>query len=231
MGLPGGGGEAQASGTPRARPLLFLIYGYDENRSVRDVARLELAAPVSDELLELIDRHEGVTDRLLPHCSPQLLECLQPHLDLDAGPDGDIHIRRFEDGELLNYRIHDQRELTLMLAGKKPFATFGVSPGGSIAEATDQDFDRYVKSGQLVSKRFPINEATVAGPRKGPDWDMLTYALPSEAWRMDAYFLVFRSCCRYGFGRDNDPVFGALMGYTDEENEDYMRSRAELAAR
>ncbi len=122
----------------------------------------------------------------------------------------------------LPYQVHTNRELGLMLAGKKPLAVF--------ADAEDQfadclirylrHFDRHVLSGRLVRRDHvtpPSNDRPYA-------LRAIFFALPGEEWRIDE-MIKLRSNLHAdsGWSATHERREGELLGYEDWMN-DYWAS-------
>lgn len=114
---------------------------------------------------------------------------------------------------ILSYPTHTNRELTLMLVGEKPFAAFHLGPG----EVLGQPFDEHVEAGRIV--RFE----SALGRVSSEEVRCMMFALPGEEWRFKAYEMLYLHGCRYGFSVYMEPLFGALYGYTDAQNNEFAR--------
>src|SRR6266851_4421858 len=91
---------------------------------------------------------------------------------------------------------HEDRELELMLSGKKPLAMFTeLSPveTGLIPEA---EFAPYVSSGHFVMREVLEPTDDVQGLPRGVSVRRVLYALPEEVWRIEAMLLVCRVATR-----------------------------------
>jgi hypothetical protein len=124
------------------------------------------------------------------------------------------------------YLIHTNRELELMLAGKKPLAVFaherveGFKKSDALA---GQDFERYVATGT-------ISEHVRSFERQLPDGspvsiDYYFYALPGEEWRVQAYCLLLDMLHKTGWCSHLEWVEGTLLGYTEEQNQYHLSRR------
>ena len=110
---------------------------------------------------------------------------------------------------------HTNRELSLMLAGAKPFAAFVLD--GVLTEEqalSDQPFQRYVDAGRIVRREVPV-------VLSGLPMCRLLFALPGEEWRFDKYCALMESMSD-GWNEDKERQEGALLGYTDEENDAHI---------
>ena len=113
---------------------------------------------------------------------------------------------------------HEDRELELMLAGRKPLAMFTeLSPDetGLIPEA---EFSPYVRSGRLI-----VREVFEPVERLSEDSGehfvrRVLYALPEEKWRIDAMLLVCRVATKLRrWDEGLERVTGELLGYNKRQ--------------
>ncbi len=120
---------------------------------------------------------------------------------------------------------HDDRELELMLAGKKPLALFydTVPECGVIPE---REFAPHVDSGKMIKgeRIFPSSEGSRTGST--PPVRVVFYALPEEVWRIDqAISLMEEVVFQRGRPHDEDDArLGRLLGYTGEEIKRHLAS-------
>ncbi|MBB4845120.1 hypothetical protein HNP55_003666 [Paucibacter oligotrophus] len=114
---------------------------------------------------------------------------------------------------------HTNRELELMLAGRKPLAVFydeiSVLPDERIIP--EARFAPHVASG-----RFVRAEAVLSGPfsprlRRDFRAKYVLFALAAEAWRIPAFLLVQRVAERTGHNEMRERLVSSLLGYTDAE--------------
>ncbi len=120
----------------------------------------------------------------------------------------------------LPYQVHTNRELALMLKGEKPLSVFHLEAPyeNSAYQDVERFFEPHVASGQLVHR-----EVTDEGCIQSLD-DVRTvlYALPNEAWRIDAYLLLTNVARRSGWNEGFERMEGRLLGYTEEQNDLFM---------
>jgi hypothetical protein len=127
------------------------------------------------------------------------------------------------------YQLHGGRELALMLAGTKPLAAFvgPHRPGEEDIGIPERVFAPHVASGRFVMRE------TIEPPLS--DWDPPTrrvlYALPHEAWRIDAYLLLWRTAEKSGWNDGFERMQGSLLGYEDWQNDWHIAHMPELYAR
>lgn len=115
---------------------------------------------------------------------------------------------------------HTGRELDLMLSGKKPLAVFCAEASGLPWEELipEEAFAPYVQSGRLLRQDIEVSSTTSAGARTVLRY--VLYALPGEEARlrvMRALKLALHS--GGGWNETCERVEGALLGYSDEEND------------
>ena len=116
------------------------------------------------------------------------------------------------------YVVHTNRELGLMLRGKKPLAVFGWIDGDEIDFVLRylRMFDRHVANGRFV-KRLRV--------RQVPRLPHLTcrdifYALPTHEWRIDAYEQLLNAPGPWTAARERR--LGELLGYEDWQNDVHL---------
>ena len=109
----------------------------------------------------------------------------------------------------LSYKIHTNRELTMMLSGEKPFAVFSVKK--------DEEFDTY--NGQKFNKfRSLIKSSKIV-------IDDVTFFLKfieGEEWRVNAYCTVEKVRSYLGNSIYIEAMVGELLGYSPEQNREYI---------
>jgi len=172
-------------------------------------------------------------DALRPGASLPLsardIEAIVDRFDLTAPKvylDGWLRLGFFIDE--LPYTVHTGRELRMMLAGEKPLAAFvddmpGIPDNGIVPEGI---FAPHVSSGRLVKREMQTQRA-------GHACRQVLYALPSEAWRMEAYLLLSEILDQGCWSEGMERMEGRLLGYTDSQNDTYvelLRKRASEGA-
>src|SRR5262245_49363302 len=87
---------------------------------------------------------------------------------------------------------HEDRELALMLAGEKPLAMFSEIVPIEAGLVPDEAFEPHVAAGQIIKRE--VYEAVLPLTVHHPDARLrrVLYALPDEAWRIEAMLLVCR---------------------------------------
>jgi len=123
-----------------------------------------------------------------------------------------------------NIGPHDDRELELMLAGRKPLAMFTeVLPleSGLIPEA---DFAPHVASGRLTMREVLEHADKVPYDQRELHVRRVLYALPGNEWRIDAMILacqVAASLRKWDEGLER--VIGKLLGYEDRQIDAFIK--------
>lgn len=195
---------------------MYVAFRYDANGCWSDLTRIWLDEADQLQLNGRLDVQViELDDDFIETCPAGVareLQKVRPRLShLTAVPD-------------LSYFYHDCRELSLMLAGEKPFASFHLAPGEQLEDAMwrPQPFDRYVEQGRI----FRYETSFERDPNK--EARAVLFALPGEEWRCRAYEMLFLNSLAYGFSIYNEPMFGTLWGYTDEQNREFMQLEAKL---
>lgn len=151
------------------------------------------------------------------------LECIKQHFNLDVGTHaGLVKLRPRHFIDDLPYQVHTNRELALMLAGKKPFAAFsGTYPScPGIEEIPERLFDPYVATGRLLKREYvePMREGMTQQIRR------VMYALHIEAWRINAYVLLLQTARKVGWNEGFERMEGSLLGYEEWQNDAYIEA-------
>lgn len=123
----------------------------------------------------------------------------------------------------LPYLVHSNRELGLMLKGVKPLATFIDArhrfPEGVLRYL--RHFDRHVAQGRLVRQDRVIPDPDGSGA----DLHMILFALPHEAWRIDAMIALKESLFsgrRWSPQQEREE--GQLLGYEEWQIDMWLKS-------
>lgn len=197
----------------------FLIEQYDQetgcivNEICFDVASI-------DDLLPLIGLKE-----FHPQATYELegadIQRINSHFSLDI--DASVFLIKIRQRMALDdlpYQIHTNRELALMLAGKKPLSAFvGTHPPcADIEEIPERLFDKHVSLGRFIKKEYieHLQEGSAATIRR------VLYALPEDSWRINAYILLFQTARKAGWSEGFERIEGSLLGYTDQQNDAYL---------
>ena len=118
------------------------------------------------------------------------------------------------------YQLHTGCELELMLQAKKPLASFCDTFESSFNEAIipEQAFAPHVESGRFIKRVFVVGELPNQLRR-------VLYALPQEAWRIDAYLLMWNVAERSGWNEALERMEGRLLGYEDWQCDFHIQNR------
>jgi hypothetical protein len=118
---------------------------------------------------------------------------------------------------------HEDRELELMLSGKKPLSYFFVEVGTTRNIFAEAEFDVHVASGFLIKDDFI---ESFVSPEHGEPTSArsILYATASEAWRIPAMRTVRDIYRRMGPGwrPDLERVVGSLLGYDSNDVEAFV---------
>lgn len=121
----------------------------------------------------------------------------------------------------LPYQIHTNRELALMLDGVKPFAAFCEEYPLSTDDSAipEQLFDRYVADGRFIKREY-VETRILRGHRTR----RVLYARSDEAWRIDAYVLLWHAGQVTGWNESLERMEGFLLGYEEWQTDAYIRA-------
>jgi hypothetical protein len=117
---------------------------------------------------------------------------------------------------------HTNRELELMLAGKKPLAVFwdeeSFYPNDEIFPETH--FSPHVNSGRLVSKSLTAKGIFIPKLGRTAQWKYLMYAVAEESWRIPAMVHLINirlNTISMWQSEGLERYESSLLGYSDEE--------------
>jgi hypothetical protein len=119
---------------------------------------------------------------------------------------------------------HTGRELELMLAGKKPLAMFydEVSHLPNEEIIPEAAFAPYVSNGQFVREEHFVEGAYDPRLKRNVRVLYVFFAHREEAWRIPAMILSMSTRSRVQNPNEAlDRLEGALLGYTEQEIDDY----------
>ncbi|WP_321797368.1 hypothetical protein [Burkholderia sp. BCC1988] len=121
----------------------------------------------------------------------------------------------------LPYQAHTNRELALMLDGMKPFAAFSEEYPSLTDDSVipERLFDRYVADGRFLKREY-IDTEILNGYRTR----RVLYARPNEAWRIDAYILIWHTVQVTGWNESLERMEGFLLGYEAWQTDAYIRA-------
>jgi hypothetical protein len=112
--------------------------------------------------------------------------------------------------------IHTNRELRLMLDGKKPFAAFTVEVGreAEVVVLWQSLFQPYVDQGRFIKREEEDRMTSQSGaPVK---LRRICYAIPGEEWRIDAFLALWRMTKKSGWNNGFEKMEGYLYGYNTD---------------
>ncbi len=114
---------------------------------------------------------------------------------------------------------HTGRELALMLAGRKPLATFvEVVPDDSELGIIPEDkFAPHVQAGRMSRFEYTTTPKGL-GNRK---MRRVLYALPGEEWRFRAHQMIWQLADEYGWSDSFEKIEGFLLGYPVIKDENF----------
>jgi hypothetical protein len=150
------------------------------------------------------------------------------HLDFEAGA-GVVELHPWHPNDDLPYRVHTGRELALMLAGTKPLAVFCDEYPSlhGVKVIPEKEFEPHVAAGRIVKREEitpPAPDAPVVRGH-GTGTRRVLYALPHEAWRIEAYLLLWRVAEKSGWSGGFERMEGILLGYEDWQNDYHIERR------
>ncbi|MCP4487346.1 MAG: hypothetical protein GY820_08520 [Gammaproteobacteria bacterium] len=163
-----------------------------------------------DTLYQLGDKERAALIKLLPHRIGEI--------------EDEFLIRRSIWTDSLSYQIHTNRELYLMLKDMKPLSVFVDNCLGSPGEIPEDIFEPYVKQGTFCLKQFVINSIV-----NGQDLSTryVLYSIPDEEWRINEYMKNVKQVDLLGSTSETEKREGYLLGYTEEQNSEYLKAQAE----
>ena len=145
--------------------------------------------------MPLTELQPGASFELEPEPVRDLVERFQ--LEFPVG-DLPVELHPGHPNDELPYQIHTGRELALMLAGRKPLAVFvDVQPAlGGERVIPEGAFEPHVASGRLVKREILTPEVVSGEPLAVR---RVLYASSQEAWRIEAYLLLWATAQKSGW--------------------------------
>jgi hypothetical protein len=119
----------------------------------------------------------------------------------------------------LPYLVHTDRELDLMLSGKKPLAVFSdfLNDNSNQCFPCEPFFEPHLQSNAILKKDWCLflhnSNETV---------NYLFYYLPAEEWRVKAYMLLIEVSHALGWNQCMERMQGRLLGYSEVECDIYL---------
>lgn len=124
------------------------------------------------------------------------------------------------DQQVPNFSSHTGRELKMMLNGDKPFSAFvDTVPGNGDKIIPENYFQPFVESGKLVKSEFILN----SNDANSTQIRHVMYALPSEKWRFEAYFMMWHLAGKYGWNAGFERIEGFILGYEESLDKFFAR--------
>lgn len=123
--------------------------------------------------------------------------------------------------DYLSYEVHTGKELLMMLHNQKPLSVFVDTypePTGTIPEHV---FDPYVRNGRFVFEEC-ISEKSIKNNNLKHRY--VFYSQPSEKWRIAAYIENLKYAQEHGHSPMTERREGELLGYTDEQNDEFLQA-------
>jgi hypothetical protein len=126
--------------------------------------------------------------------------------------------------ESLGYQLHTNRELGMMLRGEKPLAVFSEVDGLFVWVVPRylRLFDSHAAAGRFI-RREHCKPRTIEG--KPRTLVTILYALPDEAWRIDAMIELRGRLDIERWTEAHERREGSLLGYTDAQNDAWIAWR------
>lgn len=118
---------------------------------------------------------------------------------------------------------HEDHELELMLAGKKPLAMFTELSPVETGLIPDAEFAPFVKSGRIIMREAFEPTPSLPGHAEKLFVRRVLYALPEETWRIDAMLLVCQVVNRLQrWDEGLERVTGKLLGYSEHQIDKFV---------
>lgn len=142
------------------------------------------------------------------------IQYINTRFNLNIANDQVINIRHKMAYDNLPYQLHNNKELELMLAGKKPLSVFeSLDPTCEQKIFPEVVFDQYVAALQLFKKVQFI----------APGQRIVLYATDGNQWRMDAYVFLMDAARGEKWTASFELLQGLLLGYSKAETEIYIQ--------
>lgn len=147
-----------------------------------------------------------------------------------------VYLRPRRPMDDLPYKVHTNRELTLMLNGSKPMAAFVEDFPRDVEHEVipESKFAPYVLSGRFVRREKVYPQVGSVDPKRSGERRAVRrvlYAQPMESWRIDAYLLLFETAAFSGWNEGFERMEGSLLGYSQWQNDAFLemvRARARM---
>ena len=195
----------------------------DRLRSIVETVLLEVTDAAAFEQALGIDLVAMRTDRaVVPLDADEaalLARLCGASLDLSRGQ---ASLLAWSSLDALPYLTHTNRELAMMLAGTKPLAMFyDREPSDNAWTIPEDVFAPHVASGRFVQRELVWLDGAAPPGARGTRY--VFYAVPAEAWRIDAYIAMKTAASLSGDGGEAlERLEGALLGYAEWQNEAHL---------
>jgi hypothetical protein len=104
-----------------------------------------------------------------------------------------VSLRSSQWFDQLPYKLHTNRELSMMLSGRKPFAYFADSyPANADFRLPEHLFDRYVEAGLFVKREYILLNPHQREVENRWGTRVVLYAQKHEEWRMEAFAVLLK---------------------------------------
>jgi hypothetical protein len=118
---------------------------------------------------------------------------------------------------------HEDRELELMLAGEKPLAMFTEVWPVESGFIPEDEFLPHVRAGRIIMREAFEPAPAVEGGPENLQIRCVLYALPDEAWRIDAMLLLRRVyATQGGWDEGLERMIGSLLGYSQSDIDGFI---------
>lgn len=181
-------------------------------------------------LLEIIDPTASTIENWqIYDLDPEDIQHIECKFNVNiATHDLPVRLRCFAQRDELPYRIHTNRELLLMLNGRKPFAVFcdHYNPDDSPIFCPDKYFQPYVESGRFVKRGYVEFERQIMNGKDCavPMTHIVMYAKKQEEWRIEAYVLLRNTWKKAGWSEALERMEGSLLGYEEWQNDFHIEN-------
>ena len=109
----------------------------------------------------------------------------------------------------LSYKIHTNRELSLMISGRKDFAVFTKQVGENFDVYNGQKFGEFRN---IISTKIYLYKE-----------NKYYFKYLSEAkWKLEAYIVLIKTRDLYGNSLHLEFIEGSILGYSDQENIEFI---------
>lgn len=167
---------------------------------------------IADNLLINID---DLLDKIKHQCIEIIIDDVINIIKIENLDNKYLILRGINRTDSLSYATHTGRELTMMLDGKKPMASFCRYANDKFDESKTQPFSVYVNLNYLYKMKFYLKI----------DENNIIYTLFStkeNQWRMSVYKKLKKSSRDTQWNNQKDAIEGLLLGYSLEQCVEYQ---------